>query len=59
MKRYITSLWTGDFEMEPRETILYYYGKNNLNAVRKGTWKLVLPHTWWLTKTSLIYTVIY
>ena len=22
------------------------YGKNNLNGVRKGNWKLVLPHTW-------------
>ncbi len=42
----ITSLWKGEFKSEPRETILYYYGKNNLNAVRKGNWKLVLPHTW-------------
>lgn len=42
----ITSLWRGDFKSEPRATILYYYGKNNLNAVRKGNWKLVLPHTW-------------
>ena len=42
----ITSLWTGDFTSEPRETLLYYFGKNNLNAVRKGNWKLVLPHTW-------------
>ncbi len=42
----ISSLWFGDFNSEPRETILYYYGKNNLNAVRKGNWKLVLPHTW-------------
>ena len=42
----ITSLWKGDFESEPRETILYYSGKNNLNAVRKGNWKLVLPHAW-------------
>jgi arylsulfatase len=41
----ITSLFKGDFEATPRETILYYYGKNNLNAVRKGNWKLVLPHT--------------
>lgn len=40
----ISSLWKGDFEATPRETILYYYGKNNLNAVRKGNWKLVLPH---------------
>ena len=41
----ISSLLKGDFKSEPRETILYYYGKNNLNAVRKGNWKLVLPHT--------------
>jgi len=42
----ITSLWKGDFASTPRETILYYFGKNNLNGVRKGNWKLVLPHTY-------------
>lgn len=42
----IRSLLHGDFESEPRETMLYYYGKNNLNAVRKGNWKLVLPHAY-------------
>lgn len=42
----IAALWQGDFSSSPRETILYYYGKNNLNAVRKGNWKLVLPHVW-------------
>ncbi len=42
----ISSLLYGDFESEPRETILYYYGRNHLNAVRKGNWKLVLPHTY-------------
>lgn len=42
----ITSLWKGNFESSPRETILYYFGKNNLNGVRKGNWKLVLPHTY-------------
>ncbi|MBN1986278.1 MAG: sulfatase [Prolixibacteraceae bacterium] len=42
----ITELWKGNFEAEPRRDILFYYGKNNLNAVRKGNWKLVLPHTW-------------
>jgi len=42
----ITSLWKGDFKSAPRETILYYFGVNNLNAVRKGNWKLVLPHKW-------------
>jgi arylsulfatase A-like enzyme len=42
----ISSLFKGDFTSEPRETILYYYGKNNLNGVRKGNWKLILPHTY-------------
>ncbi len=42
----ITGLWEGLPEAEPRSDILFYYGKNNLNAVRKGNWKLVLPHTW-------------
>ncbi len=42
----ISSLFEGDFQSEPRETILYYLGRNNLNAVRKGNWKLVLPHTY-------------
>jgi arylsulfatase A-like enzyme len=42
----IGSLLKGDFQTEPRNTILYYLGENNLNAVRKGNWKLVLPHTY-------------
>lgn len=42
----ITELWKGNMEANPRETILFYFGKNNLNGVRKGNWKLVLPHTW-------------
>jgi len=42
----ISSLWMGDFDSTPRESILFYYGRNNLNAVRKGNWKLVLPHTY-------------
>ena len=37
----ITSLWKGNFETTPRETILYYYDKNNLNVVRKGKWKMI------------------
>jgi arylsulfatase len=41
----ITSLWKGNFKSAPRETILYYKS-DCLNAVRKGNWKLVLPHTW-------------
>ena len=42
----ITELWKGSTDAEPRDNILFYYGKNNLNGVRKGNWKLVLPHTW-------------
>lgn len=30
----------------PRESVLYYFNKNRLNAVRKGNWKLVLPHSY-------------
>jgi len=41
----VTELWKGNFEVEPREELYYYFGKNNLNAVRKGNWKLVFPHT--------------
>ena len=32
-------------ESEPRDHFLYYYGNNNLEAVRKGKWKLILPHS--------------
>ena len=33
-------------ERSPRDEILFYDARNNLNAVRKGKWKLVLSHTW-------------
>lgn len=42
----LSGLWTGNQSANPREEILFYYGKNNLNGVRKGNWKLVLPHNW-------------
>jgi len=41
----ISSLWKGDVNSNPRDIILYYKS-DGLNAVRKGNWKLVLPHTW-------------
>ncbi|MEM7659329.1 MAG: sulfatase [Bacteroidota bacterium] len=41
----LRELWQGNVEAEPRKDLYYYYGTNNLNAVRKGNWKLVLPHT--------------
>lgn len=42
----IIDLWKGNFESKPRKELYYYFGKNNLNAVRKGNWKLVFPHTY-------------
>ena len=42
----ISELWKGNLDAEPRKNVLFYFGRNNLNAVRKGNWKLVLPHTW-------------
>lgn len=40
----ILPLLLGDENANPRETFLYYYQKNSLEAVRKGTWKLVFAH---------------
>lgn len=42
----ILDLWKGNFKSAPRKELYYYFGKNNLNAVRKGHWKLVFPHTY-------------
>jgi arylsulfatase len=40
----VIPLLHGDDKAEPRKEFLYYYRKNNLEAVRKGQWKLVLAH---------------
>jgi len=40
----ILPLLLGDENANPRENFLYYYRKNSLEAVRKGTWKLVFAH---------------
>lgn len=40
----ILPLLLGDENANPRETFLYYYKKNSLEAVRKGIWKLVFAH---------------
>lgn len=42
----LVELWKGNTNARPRTDLYYYYGRNNLNAVRKDDWKLVLPHTW-------------
>jgi len=40
----ILPLLMGDENANPRESFLYYYRKNSLEAVRKGNWKLVFAH---------------
>ena len=40
----ILPLLMGDKEAKPRDHFYYYYGSNNLEAVRIDNWKLVLPH---------------
>lgn len=39
-----TGLLQGDDNQMPREVFLYYYRRNNLQAIRKGNWKLVFQH---------------
>ncbi|HUX56851.1 MAG TPA: sulfatase [Bacteroidales bacterium] len=41
----ILSLLEGNFDANPRDVFYYYYRKNSLENVRKGQWKLALPHT--------------
>src|SRR3546814_41025 len=40
----IASLMMGEEDAEPRSEFVYYYQKNSLEAVRKGSWKLIFPH---------------
>ena len=40
----ILPLLMGSFEANPRDVFFYFYRKNSLENVRKGQWKLVLPH---------------
>jgi arylsulfatase len=37
-------LLKGEEGANPRKTFLYYYRRNNLEAVRYGNWKLMFPH---------------
>ena len=41
----ILSLLEGK-DTQPRTTLYYYYNRNDLEAVRKGRWKLVFPHNY-------------
>ncbi len=40
----LSLLLEGRLEESPRTTFYYYYRQNSLEAVRRGNWKLVLPH---------------
>jgi arylsulfatase len=40
----ISALWNGNFHADPRKDFYYYYGRNNLEAIRVGKWKMVFPH---------------
>lgn len=40
----ILPLLKGDMDATPRKYFYYYYRRNNLEAVRRDDWKLVLPH---------------
>ncbi|AEI47134.1 sulfatase family protein [Runella slithyformis] len=40
----ILPLLKGDMEATPRRYFYYFYRRNNLEAVRRDDWKLVLPH---------------
>jgi len=41
----ILPLLQGKTDVSPRKYFYYYYDRNNLKAVRRDDWKLVLPHT--------------
>jgi arylsulfatase len=41
----ILPLIKGDPNANPRKYFYYYYRQNNLEAIRRDDWKLVLPHT--------------
>jgi arylsulfatase len=47
----LMGLLKGEPGVEPRDELAHYYGYN-LRAVRKGPWKLVLPHTSQTYKTA-------
>jgi arylsulfatase len=50
----LLSIINGDYDAQPRNEFYYYYRRNNLEAVRIGDWKLVLPHP---TRTYLNHAV--
>lgn len=47
----ISSLLFMEPGANPRDELVYYYGVNSLEAIRKGKWKLVFPHNGQTYKT--------
>jgi arylsulfatase len=41
----VSSLFFNEENANPRDELAYYYHTNSLEGIRKGQWKLVLPHT--------------
>ncbi len=49
----IISLLKGKIDESPRKYFYYYYGKNDLKAVRRDNWKLILPNNGTLSNEDL------
>jgi arylsulfatase len=49
----ILPLFMNDPAANPRDEMAYYYRRNNLEAVRMGKWKLMLPHNGLTYKTHV------
>ena len=43
---------SGESSEPVQEAYFFYYGKNNLEAMRMGNWKLVFPHKWRDSRTE-------
>jgi arylsulfatase A-like enzyme len=49
----ILPLWMNEKDANPRDEFVYYYRRNSLEAIRKGEWKLVFPHSYPAVKDSV------
>ncbi|MEX0774069.1 MAG: sulfatase [Balneolales bacterium] len=49
----ISSLLFDEEDANPRDHFAYYYGRNELQAIRKDHWKLVFPHSYRSYKQDL------
>lgn len=42
----ISAIMQGDVEATPRRVLYYYFGDNQLEAIRMDDWKLIFPHNY-------------